>query len=92
MLRLFYFSGTGNARNVATWLAAAWKATDGMRRSSTLPLTLGFLLLAYRLLHRGLRVRAIERIVVWSSLTHFGFWRRYRPRRAHVGANKQDAR
>ena len=24
MLRMFYFSGTGNARNVARWMAAAW--------------------------------------------------------------------
>lgn len=25
MLRLFYFSGTGNARNVAQWIASAWR-------------------------------------------------------------------
>jgi hypothetical protein len=34
---------------------------------------------AYRLLHRALRHRPIERLVVLTSLTHFGFWRRYRP-------------
>ena len=26
MLRMFYFSGTGNARNVAHWMAAAWQS------------------------------------------------------------------
>jgi ferredoxin len=26
MLRMFYFSGTGNARNVARWMAEAWRA------------------------------------------------------------------
>jgi ferredoxin len=33
---------------------------------------------SYRLLHRALRWRWFERLVVWTSLTHFGFWRRYR--------------
>lgn len=37
------------------------------------------LCLSYRLLHRGLRFRLIERVMVLTSLTHFGFWRRYRP-------------
>lgn len=37
------------------------------------------LFLSYRLLHRGLRFRLIERLMVFTSLTHFGFWRRYRP-------------
>ena len=42
MLRMFYFSGTGNA-------------------------------------HCTLRFRAIERLILLTSLTHFAFWRRYRP-------------
>lgn len=25
MLRMFYFSGTGNARNVARWMVEAWR-------------------------------------------------------------------
>lgn len=54
-------------------------------------LMIAFLMLAYRLLHRALRLRAVERVVVWSSLTHFAFWRRYRPPRAHVGAPKHDS-
>ncbi len=38
---------------------------------------------AYRLLHSGLRHRLIERLAVLTSLTRFGFWRRYRaPRNA----------
>ena len=28
MLRMFYFSGTGNARNVADWIAAAWRGRN----------------------------------------------------------------
>lgn len=41
------------------------------------------LFLAYRLLHRALRVRLIERVVVATSLTHLRSWRRYRaPRQA----------
>lgn len=34
---------------------------------------------SYRLLHRALRFRTIERLVVLTSFTHFGCWRRYRP-------------
>lgn len=41
-------------------------------------LLLGAALLAYRLLHRGLRHRAVERLVTLTSLTHFRWWRRYR--------------
>jgi len=47
-------------------------------------LMVGALVVAYRLLHRGLRFRAIERLTTWTSLTRFAFWRRYhapRPRR-----------
>jgi ferredoxin len=42
-------------------------------------LMLAALVVFYRLLHRGLRVRVIERLAVLTSLTHFSFWRRYRP-------------
>jgi len=41
-------------------------------------LMLAVLFASYRLLHRALRWRAVERLVVLTSLTHFGFWRRYR--------------
>lgn len=40
---------------------------------------LAALFAAYRLLHHALRHRPIERLVVLTSLTHFSFWRRYRP-------------
>ena len=43
------------------------------------------LFLSYRLLHHGLRSRPIERLTVFTSLTHFGFWRRYRPPRELAG-------
>jgi hypothetical protein len=46
------------------------------------------LFLSYRLLHRGLRVRVIERLVVLTSLTHFGFWRRYRPPNASADPSR----
>lgn len=49
-------------------------------------LLLAVLCLAYRLLHRALRLRFVERLVVGTSLTHFRFWRRYRaPRTAGKG-------
>lgn len=128
MLRLYCFSGTGNARNVATWIASTWRAHDrdvevvdlasserrklhigpddeiglasptlefyarqSVRSVVNSALMIAVLMLAYRLLHRALRLRAVERVAVWSSLTHFAFWRRYRPPRAHVGAPKHDS-
>lgn len=42
-------------------------------------LLLAVLFLLYRALHWGLRFRPIERLAVVTSLTHFRFWRRYRP-------------
>ena len=57
MLKLFYFSGTGNFETT---------------------LMLSALFFSYRVLHRALRFRAIEQLTVMTSLTHFGFWRRYR--------------
>ena len=41
-------------------------------------LTLPFLFLWYRIMHFLLRYRLIERIVVWTSLTSFKFWGRYK--------------
>lgn len=41
-------------------------------------LAVAVLFAAYRLLHRALRWRFVNRLVVATSLTHFGFWRRYR--------------
>lgn len=40
-----------------------------------------FLLLFYRLLHLLLRFKFIERIVVYTSLTKYKFWRRYKIRK-----------
>ncbi len=47
-------------------------------------LVLGVLFAAYQVLHRALRLRLVERLVVATSLTHFRFWRRYRAPRAAV--------
>jgi hypothetical protein len=52
-------------------------------------LMLAVLMLSYRLLHRGLRVRLIERIVVATSLTHYGFWRRYRAPKKTVASSPE---
>jgi ferredoxin len=40
------------------------------------------LVVSYRLLHRALRHRAVDRLVTLTSLTHFRWWRRYRVPRA----------
>jgi hypothetical protein len=42
------------------------------------PLMVSALFLSYRILHRALRFRAIEKLTVMTSLTHLSFWRRYR--------------
>jgi ferredoxin len=66
-------------------LVAAFPGLDGPSPLAWLALIVlesallvGALLLAYRLLHRGLRHRAVERLVTLTSLTHFAWWRRYR--------------
>jgi ferredoxin len=51
-------------------------------------LMLGALFLSYRALHRGLRFRPIERVAVVTSLTHFAFWRRYRPPNSVGGTDR----
>jgi ferredoxin len=53
-------------------------------------LALAVLFLAYRLMHRALRLRLVERLVVATSLTHFGFWRRYRAPRKSATASLPD--
>jgi NAD-dependent dihydropyrimidine dehydrogenase PreA subunit len=40
---------------------------------------------AYRLLHAGLRFRGVERLVVWTALTHLAAWGRYRARLPPAG-------
>ncbi|MGC4113075.1 MAG: EFR1 family ferrodoxin [Myxococcales bacterium] len=45
-------------------------------------LTMAAMFGAYRLLHRALRWRPVERLVVGTSLTHWRWWRRYRAPRA----------
>lgn len=53
-------------------------------------LVLGVLFAAYQVLHRALRLRVVERLVVATSLTHFRFWRRYRaPSAAVVGSGRR---
>lgn len=46
------------------------------------------LFLSYRLLHRALRFRLVERLVVVTSLTHLRFWRRYRPPNQFAGPDR----
>jgi ferredoxin len=68
---------------VPSWAASSRVAELG-RFVAVNVLMLAVLFLAYRLLHRALRVRLVERLVVATSLTHFGFWRRYRAPRTLV--------
>jgi Pyruvate/2-oxoacid:ferredoxin oxidoreductase delta subunit len=42
-------------------------------------LLIPFLIVAYRLVHFLMRFRVIERLVIFTSLTLFRWWRRYRP-------------
>ncbi len=51
-------------------------------------LMLAALFLWYRALHRGLRFRPVERVAVMTSLTHFRFWRRYRPPHSFGGSDR----
>jgi ferredoxin len=50
---------------------------------------LAMLFLSYRWLHRALRVPLVERLTVLTSLTHFGFWRRYRAPKAYLASVSQ---
>jgi hypothetical protein len=76
-------------------IASAWPAGGVVARLGRsvfeTALMLGALFLSYRALHRGLRFRPIERLAVVTSLTHFGFWRRYRPPTT-LGADRLVAR
>ena len=66
-------------RPIASVLSGAGGLATPARLVFETALMLAALFLSYRLLHRALRFRPIERLVVFTSLTHFGFWRRYRP-------------
>jgi hypothetical protein len=61
-----------------------------LRNAMEAALVLTVLVLLYRLLHRGLRVRLVERIVVATSLTHFGWWRQYRAPKKVAAAPSTD--
>lgn len=63
---------------IASWPAGGVVARLG-RSVFENALMLAALFLSYRALHHGLRLRPIERVAITTSLTHFGFWRRYRP-------------
>lgn len=72
-------------RRLALMVAGAGVAATLVRFVVESVLMLTVVFVAYWLLHRGLRVRVVERLVVLTSLTHFAFWRRYRapePRQA----------
>jgi Pyruvate/2-oxoacid:ferredoxin oxidoreductase delta subunit len=44
------------------------------------PLSFSLVYVSYRLLHYGMRYRPVNWIVANTSLTHFSFWRRYKPK------------
>ena len=57
-------------------------------------LMLVFVFLLYRLLHRALAFRVMERVVYATSPTHFKFWRRYRlprPSQTQTGGYEKTA-
>jgi len=74
-------------------IASAWPAGGVVaslgRSVFETALMLGTLFLSYRALHRGLRFRPIERLAVVTSLTHFGFWRRYHPPNSLGGTDRR---
>lgn len=74
-LRLLVPAGTGSGQMTRFLLENA--------------ILLAVLFLSYRLLHRALRVPLVERLTVLTSLTHFGFWRRYRVRKADPASVSQ---
>lgn len=67
---------------VARFASPAGSASTAVRVVLENAVALAGLLVAYRLLHRALRLRFVERLVVRTSLTHLAFWRRYRSPRA----------
>ena len=65
-------------RPIAPVLSGAGIIAKVVRFLFETTLMLSALFLSYRVLHRGLRFRAITQLTVLTSLTHFGSWRRYR--------------
>ena len=57
----------------------AWMEVRGVRLILVSALMVAFVFLSYRVMHYLLRFRAVERLMVWTSLTWWGFWGRYRP-------------
>lgn len=51
---------------------------DSIKFTIESAITLGVLILFYRLLHYVIRVPVIRELVLFTSLTHYKFWRRYR--------------
>ncbi len=74
---------------VPDWPGAEWAAVAVRFTIESIVLVL-VLFLSYRILHPGLRFRIIERLAVLTSLTHFGFWRRYRAPKREEGREKSD--
>ncbi|HEY3447101.1 MAG TPA: EFR1 family ferrodoxin [Myxococcales bacterium] len=69
-------------RRLVPFLTGPGLAPEAARNVLETVLTLAALFGSYRLLHRALRLRAVERLVVGTSLTHWRWWRRYRAPRA----------
>lgn len=51
-------------------------------------LSIPFLFLSYRIIHFLMRYRLFEKLVIYTSLTVFKFWRRYRAEKA-LGVRQQ---
>lgn len=86
---IFYFSGTGNSKQVTRWIlefAAAiftpilsFGSYNGLIKFTMVNLMLiGFLFGFYHLQHFILRKKIIGRFIVTTSLTYYRFWGRYK--------------
>lgn len=66
-------------RTLAPWLSNESALVGVARNVLEAGLMLATLIVCYRVLHRLMRLRVVERLTVLTSLTHYRFWRRYKP-------------
>jgi hypothetical protein len=105
---IYYFSGTGNARNAAIWIEKIAKGKvvyvllipfiisilkyygilDIAKQSKlfeqgwsliTTSILILFGFLSYRILHFLMKYKIVNRIITYSSLSKYKFWRRFKP-------------
>ncbi len=86
---IFYFSGTGNSKQIARWISEfavaiitpilSFGSSNGLTKFIVVNLMLiSFLFGFYYLQHFILRKIFIGRIIAYTSLTYYKFWGRYK--------------